>query len=232
MTFLVLTTTFDGRDGLSCLSRDVTAALARAFPDATVSVLTLAGRPSIPHRTATVHGCAGSRVGLAARVAAAIAARPRALLVLHAHLLPLAWPAIALGTPLVPVLVGIEAWRPPGVWRRQALSRARTLIAISAHTRDRFRRAAPALATLPVLVCHPSTPALPEPAAADGLPAPGYALMVGRMAAAERYKGHDVVLDACREWRPSCRARLVIVGDGDDVPCLRQRVETADGVSR
>lgn len=226
MTVLVLTTTFDGRDGLSCLSRDVTTALARAFPDSAVSVLTLAGERSIPHPTATVRGCGGSRVGLAARAMAAIAARPRALVVLHAHLLPLASPAIALGTPLVPVLVGIEAWRPPGAWRRYALARARALIAISAHTRDRFRAAAPSLATRPVLVCHPSTPSLPEPVADSGLPAAGYALMVGRMAAAERYKGHDVVLDAWpRVTAVVPDARLVIVGGGDDVHRLRRRVE-------
>jgi len=52
----------------------------------------------------------------------------------------------------------------------------------------------------------------------------GYALIVGRMSARERWKGHDQLLDL---W-PSLRrrvpgARLVVVGGGDDVDRLRAR---------
>jgi phosphatidyl-myo-inositol dimannoside synthase len=52
----------------------------------------------------------------------------------------------------------------------------------------------------------------------------GFALVVGRMSAAERYKGHDQLLEAWPTVRGAVPdARLVVVGGGDDVHRLRQR---------
>jgi phosphatidylinositol alpha-1,6-mannosyltransferase len=70
-------------------------------------------------------------------------------------------------------------------------------------------------------VCPLALGALPRLAAASSR-IPGRVLVVGRLSATERYKGHEALFDA---W-PAVRARvpaasLVIVGDGDD----RQRLE-------
>jgi phosphatidyl-myo-inositol dimannoside synthase len=51
-----------------------------------------------------------------------------------------------------------------------------------------------------------------------------YALIVARMNADERFKGHDALLDAWGPVRGAVpRARLVVVGGGDDVERLRAR---------
>jgi phosphatidyl-myo-inositol dimannoside synthase len=52
----------------------------------------------------------------------------------------------------------------------------------------------------------------------------GYALIVARMNADERFKGHDALLDAWGAVRGAVPgARLVVVGGGDDVDRLRAR---------
>lgn len=52
----------------------------------------------------------------------------------------------------------------------------------------------------------------------------GYALIVSRMSATERYKGHDVLLDAWSAVRGRVAgSRLVVVGGGDDSERVRQR---------
>jgi phosphatidylinositol alpha-1,6-mannosyltransferase len=49
-------------------------------------------------------------------------------------------------------------------------------------------------------------------------------LIVGRMLSAERYKGHDELLEAWPRIVAACGdARLVIVGDGDDRPRLQAK---------
>jgi phosphatidylinositol alpha-1,6-mannosyltransferase len=83
---------------------------------------------------------------------------------------------------------------------------------------DDVRKANPDLAAARVTVCHLA----PPPPVPSELPAyRGYALAVGRMAAEERYKGHEALIAA---W-PAVRTRvphaeLVIVGDGNDRPRL------------
>ena len=57
-------------------------------------------------------------------------------------------------------------------------------------------------------------------------------LTVGRIAASERYKGHDAILDV---WPDVLRrvpdAEYLIVGDGDDRPRLESRVREM-GITR
>jgi phosphatidyl-myo-inositol dimannoside synthase len=54
----------------------------------------------------------------------------------------------------------------------------------------------------------------------------GYALMVARMNADERFKGHDELLDAWPAIRTLAQgARLVLVGGGDDAARLRQKAQ-------
>lgn len=227
MTIVVLTLTFDGRDGLSCLSRQVTRALRELYPGAAVEVISLAGSDTVPSSPALA-GCGGSRPRLARRAVAAAARRPALVVTLHAHLLPLALPFLAAGTALAHVLVGVEAWRPLSRLQAEALERTTSVVAISRHTRRRFVEHNPAWGSRPIAVCHPCTPDLPSPDPRLGTPLPGYALIVGRMAAEERYKGHDLLIDIWPQVRAEAPgARLVVAGDGDDAPRLRSRVAEA-----
>jgi phosphatidyl-myo-inositol dimannoside synthase len=119
-------------------------------------------------------------------------------------------------------LCGVEAWQPVSRSQREALERAARLIAISRYTRDGFQQANPGFAARAVDVCHLGV----EPLAnAEATPAgPPSALIVGRMASDERYKGHDVLLEIWDEVGAAVPgASLRIVGDGDDRARLEQK---------
>jgi phosphatidylinositol alpha-1,6-mannosyltransferase len=209
---LLLTPTFQGNDGISCLARQLHAALA-TISRADAEVISLeGGRPSF------VSGVLGT---------AARPSTPQLAVVAHLHLLPAVWPLLWRGTKVVPVLVGIESWTSLTGERARVLRRLPRAIAISHHTEREFKRANPDFANLPVDVCWPAAPALPIVAAREQHDSP-FALIVGRMAAEERYKGHDELIEIwprVRETVPG--ARLVIAGTGDDVGRLQTRVECA-----
>jgi phosphatidylinositol alpha-1,6-mannosyltransferase len=148
--------------------------------------------------------------------------RETLVVVQHVHLLPVVFPLLARGARLMVVLHGIEAWTRLRPLERAACRRAWKVMAVSAHTVRRFRDANPDLAARQVDVCAPG---LPAPAAAEGDRMPGlYALIVARMQAAERYKGHDDLLEV---WPAVAArvpgARLVIAGDGDDRTRLERK---------
>jgi glycosyltransferase involved in cell wall biosynthesis len=55
----------------------------------------------------------------------------------------------------------------------------------------------------------------------------GFVLIVGRMSAAERYKGHDELIELWPELVGQVpEARLVVVGDGDDRPRLIAKAQS------
>lgn len=223
---ILLTPNVLGRDGVSALSREI----ARALPEPAV-ILSLHDGPVAAVRSPVgidVQGARGSRTSLLVNAlrAARQSSRDVAIVCSHLHLAPIARAAAAVSRhdvkPTV-VLCGIEAWVPLRMLERWALSGSR-VTAISQHTVDRFRAANPAFAALDVAVCHPGLAA-----AAAAAPRPGpspVALIVARMSAAERYKGHDALLDV---W-PAITARhtdavLAIAGDGDDRARLEARVK-------
>jgi phosphatidylinositol alpha-1,6-mannosyltransferase len=215
---VVLTPNLCGRDGISRLARLVTA----AFDEATVLAL---HEPSTVTRLGTAHvrGADGrsSRFVAAALRAAAASDRRTRVIVTHLHLAPAALAFAARGASLTALLCGVEAWRPLTRLQRMALDRAH-LIAISEFTRDGFQRANARFAGRDVDVCHLGV----EPSAADDPPAaePPSALIVGRMAADERYKGHDPLLEIWSDVAAAVPgAVLRIVGDGDDRPRLEQK---------
>ena len=229
---VLLTPNLLGADGVSALSREI----ARALP-APAAVLSLhdaaAGAGALPAGLPHIemHGAGGSR-GAFLAAAAGLSLRcssATAIVCSHLHLAPAAALQAWRGARPTTVLCGIEAWvrlRKPEAW---ALERG-SLIAISRHTVDRFRHANPAFASTDVTVCHPGLPDLPGP---PGLPtAPARpALIVARMSADERYKGHDELLDlwpALLARRPD--ATLVVVGEGNDRPRLESRARSL-GVS-
>jgi phosphatidylinositol alpha-1,6-mannosyltransferase len=179
---------------------------------------TVAGGCPIRFQSARSRRFVFASYGLAARDVD----RQTLVVVQHVHLLPAALPLIARRARLLVVLHGIEAWTGLRRLERAACRRAWKLAAVSAHTVQRFRDANPDLAALPIEVCAPG---LPAPAAAEAAPVPGlYALIVARMRSAERYKGHDQLLEVWpRVLAKVPDARLVIAGGGDDRARLEQK---------
>jgi glycosyltransferase involved in cell wall biosynthesis len=121
-------------------------------------------------------------------------------------------------------LHGIEVWGRALDGVAVDLSRCEGLAASSCFTADQVRRSLPEAP--PIQVVHPCADlrleAEPEP-----FPPSLRLLTVARMAAAERYKGHDQILDALAllrergELAPGFRWR--VVGCGDDQLRLQQR---------
>jgi phosphatidyl-myo-inositol dimannoside synthase len=208
---VLLTPNLRGADGVSCLSRQIVEALPE--PVVTVSL------HDTPSNSRALHAAGGSRARLVARalMLARQCDRNTVVVCSHVHLAPIARLLAWRGAHVTYVLCGIEAWVPLRAAQRWALSSGR-LVAISAHTVRRFVEANPSFASAPIDICHPGLPGRAvEPAdPAERAPA---ALIVARMWANERYKGHDELL---RVWPRVVarhpRAQLWIVGDGDDRP--------------
>ena len=212
---LVVTPGIAGADGIGAVSRLVARALAPPDP---VDVLALADAAPARRR--------GRRARfLAAALRARAAPAPSRVVCLHVDLSAAARLVARRRAPFAIFLHGIEAWRRLGRLPRWGIAGADVLMANSEHTVRRFRAANPDLAARPVFVCHPGVapaPATtPDGADHDGAP---FALIVGRMAADEQYKGHDLLIDL---WpaiaRDVPRARLVVAGEGDDRTRLEAR---------
>ena len=157
--------------------------------------------------------------------------RPDAVFCGHLHLAPLAaFVARLRGVPLWLQVHGIEAWQRPSWLRRRALSQASLVTAVSRHTRARLlgwaNLAPDRVKVLPNTVDTRFHPGQKTAALARRLGVAGkrVLLTVGRLAAAERYKGHDRLIaalpDLLRRHSDLC---YVVVGDGDD----RARLEAA-----
>jgi phosphatidylinositol alpha-1,6-mannosyltransferase len=170
---------------------------------------------------AAITGFGGDTGALARAVIGRQLSAPRPLIFFD-HLGPSRCQALMpslLRAPYLVFLHGVESWRPLSWDRRRALGRASALLANSDHTRRRaraFNKTLPPVDLLPLaLEDRPLAGTVDE----DLLDRCGAAflLIVGRMAADERYKGHDELLGALPallDRHP--QARLVVVGGGDD----------------
>ncbi len=120
-------------------------------------------------------------------------------------------------------LHGIEAWSCPGSLVQRAVEGATLVTAVSRHTRRLFlswaRNAPETVKVLPNTVDERFRPG-PKPAgllSRYGLIGKTVLLTVSRLAAAERYKGHDRVIQALAQLLPVHPDLVyVIAGDGDD----------------
>ena len=221
---LVLTPALDGADGISEVSRQAVDALVGAWGKERVEVWTLAGRQP-PDGPRVAFRSAGAKTRFVAWMLARAGVPTDGLLVLamHVHLAPAALTLAMRGARLAIFFHGIEVWQPLRARERAAVARATTLIANSHWTVSRFRAANPGLASAPIGVCHLGVSTVDTTLA--GSTPREEALIVGRLSAEERYKGHDVLIalwPRVLEAAPS--ARLVVVGDGDDRPRLQALV--------
>ncbi|MGE5361501.1 MAG: glycosyltransferase family 4 protein [Bacteroidales bacterium] len=214
--------------------------LKRAWPGK-VDVATLfsgaAGRASI-----------AQKVRFAATVGGAqVRGRSRWILFTHTNLLRVQSVVPArCRKPYAVFLHGIEAWGPLTRRDTRLLAGARLRLANSKFTATRVMAAHPDIG--PVVACPLALPVKNDGhlAARNGedrgpltLPArervpdagPSAVLIVGRMLASERYKGHDQLIDAWPQVLQAVPdAQLFVVGQGDDVDRLRARAAQA-GVS-
>jgi phosphatidyl-myo-inositol dimannoside synthase len=126
---------------------------------------------------------------------------------------------------VVAFVLGIEAWRPLGRLTRRALRRVDLFVSISRHSWERFRTVNPEFAgcrhaILYLGIGEPVGRELPPPAR------PPTALILGRMARGEDYKGHRELITVWPRVRQSIpEARLWVVGDGTLRPELQALAE-------
>jgi phosphatidylinositol alpha-1,6-mannosyltransferase len=165
---------------------------------------------------------------LASAFASAIAWRPDLIICAHVGLAPVcSLIQRCTGTPYWVVLYGIEVWGDLTVAKRDALERAACLVSITRFTLDatvkRHKLGRISAVILPPTLPRRQPPSRNTSAGASVISERPMVLTVGRIAASERYKGHDVMLEA---WPSVLRrvpdAEYWIVGEGDD----RQRLES------
>jgi len=231
---LAAITTNEGGGGVAAASRLMWRAVRERWP-AESRLVTLV--PECP-ATATLESSIAARMRFGARLAK-LQMLGQARWVFYTHV------AIAQVQTFLPQAVrrpygvflhGIEAWCPlPGA-RRRAVEGAALLVANSVYTAMRVREAnpwIPAIAVCP-LAWDETTGAVESPIVHPA-PVPDIGahavLLVARMMASERYKGHDELLQSWPGVVASVPdARLVFVGSGDDAPRLKEKAR-ALGVS-
>lgn len=228
---LVLAPSFAGCDGIS----RVAALLRRAFNESRPRSGGIECWQYVARRSALAATTQASatevrvsrqpfRLALQGTLRPFVRSPPALALCLHLHLAPVLLPCVYLrGTRLVVFLHGVEAWQPLTGVRRLGVAGAWALIANSEFTARGFLSANGAWArALPLKVCPLGLGDHVD--AGDHSPEGDYALIVGRLAAGERYKGHDELLDAWPQILARCPgARLLVVGDGDDRPRLEAK---------
>jgi phosphatidylinositol alpha-1,6-mannosyltransferase len=220
----LVTDAFGGEGGIARFNRDLLGAIA-AMPEVErVDVLCRhAPRRDEPLPAKVTQAAAtGGRAGFALRALARGAAnRYGVVLCGHLHLAPVAVAAAAFArAPLWVQVHGIESWQRPGPLRARAVERAALVTAVSRYTRRRFLEWASVephrVRVLPNTVEPRFTPGPKRAALAErlGLRGKHALLTVGRLAAAERYKGHERVIGALAQLPPE--VCYLVVGDGDD----------------
>ncbi len=160
----------------------------------------------------------------------------------HLAQLPVAAMATRPGGRLALVAHGIEVWEKPASIQALALRRCDRVFCVSRHTRDRMRDLHPWLEPRLRVVPNALDPALLSGPAPEPPPSgkPPVVLCVGRLSAADAYKGYDLLLQAFALIPPSAFhshpelvPRLRFVGDGDDRPrleALARELRVADRV--
>ncbi|MDX1539779.1 MAG: glycosyltransferase family 4 protein [Geminicoccaceae bacterium] len=227
----LVTDGFGGHGGIARYNQALLQALAGVDHVAGIEVVARYGEsgPGMAGPSAIVQRTAPGKAAYLARVAAS-ASRRRFDLVFcgHLHMAPLAAAvAVRQGCPWWLQVHGIEAWQAPGRAVRVAVGRAALVTAVSRFTRRRLLAWADLeperVRVLPNVVEARFAPG-PKPDALVrrlGLEGRRVLLTVGRLAASERYKGHDRVIEALAALADRHPDLVyLIAGDGDDRPRL------------
>ena len=223
----LVTDAFGGRGGIAQYNRDFLAAIAPGID------LRIVPRHAPDAATGLPEG-ASQAAPKAGRLAYALAAtretlrgRPRIVFCGHLYMAPLAaLLARLVGARLIVQTHGIEAWPRPSTPVRWAVERADLVLAVSRYTRAQLLSWAALdperVAVLPNTVSERFTPGDRKAARLRfGLGNERVLLTVGRLAASERYKGQDrVIEDLPALVAAGHDVRYLIAGDGDDRPRL------------
>ncbi|MBK8640046.1 MAG: glycosyltransferase family 4 protein [Chromatiaceae bacterium] len=243
----LVTEAFGGFGGISVYNRDLLTALC-ALPHCTEVVALPRLRPAEPepeplpprlsYVTESVGGKARYVMALLRRF---VSDRAFDLIVCgHINLLPLAYLARRMtGAPVLLMIYGIDAWQPTASGLSNRLARrVDRVVSISDHTRRRFLNWTGSQVRHVYLLPNaihaerygtgPKEPALLRRYRLDGRTV---LLTLGRLDAAERYKGIDEMLEVL----PALAGEIpglayLVVGDGDDRLRLQQKAQ-ALGVS-
>jgi len=227
MRILMLATQIGGRGGIQYAGRLVSRALRDWAGDAADLTFVslhdgaddLSGRDVMG--TAVAGG--GSRLKTAWKTWQLLRTQRWDLVLLgHLHLAPL---LVLAGTssipPVVGMIYGIEAWQPISGLRRRGLLQTQRLLYISQHTRSQCEAVNPWLKDVPGEVCYlgllSDSDCFHSPMPPPGCEQGRFAVALGRMDRAERYKGF---VELIRIWPRVERVRpgtkLVLIGDGND----------------
>lgn len=153
----------------------------------------------------------------------------------HLAQLPVAALSTRPGGRLALVAHGIEVWRKPSLPELLALRRCDRVFCVSRYTRDQLAALHPWLAPRLRVVPNALDPELLSSPVPEAPPSgkPPVILCVGRLSAADSYKGYDLLLQAFALLPPSAFhshpelvPRLRFVGDGDDRPRLEALAAT------
>ena len=219
-----VTDAFGGYGGIAQYNRDLLDALAgsgkvsvrvlpRLAPDLAVTPPSL--RQDVPRYSRSRY--------VASALRAALGERPDIVFCGHLHMAPLCL-LIARITraKLIVQMHGIEAWPAPSRLHRAAVEAADLVLSVSRFTRATVLSWA-AIAPERVMVLPNTVRAAFAPGdgsalrAAWGFENKRMLLTVGRMAVRERYKGHDLVINAIPQLVAAGHDIVyLIVGDGDD----------------
>jgi phosphatidyl-myo-inositol dimannoside synthase len=207
--------------GIAYVARLLARAMSELYPSPWIAQLRTEGGGAVG---------VGEGLRFAARVAyAQLTGRADWILLNHAGLARAQrWMPSALRRPYGVFLHDVEAWGEELTAARKAVLRFATLrIGNSAYTARRTERAHPDIG--PVMPCplgllpREDVGGIVDHALLAAI-GPASALIVGRVASCDRYKGHDQLIEA---WPAVVRrvpqAQLVVVGAGDDIPRLRAK---------
>lgn len=204
--------------GIAAVARLLWEALGQRFPEATLLRL-IRGDHAQPTLADKVRY---------ALTLGALQASGQVDSVIYAHVnlaKPLGSIPATLIKPYTVFLHGIEAWCPLPERQLDQLAGAQLRIANSAYTAARVMQAHPSIGH--VEACPLALPRRDTPTTSrrSSLSIGEHAvLIVGRLSAAERYKGHDELIETWPEVVAAVPdATLVIAGDGDDAPRLKEK---------
>jgi phosphatidylinositol alpha-1,6-mannosyltransferase len=234
---LLLTPRFNGRDGISLVSRVAADALVAHGLFVDVYSLCKEEYTDVANGV-SLWNARDNPFRFVAKVAASTYDR---VLTMHIHLAITAMPLVWRRAQQSVFLHGVEVWKPLRMRERLALRNASAVLANSDSTVRRFQEINSDFRELSIEVCPLGIAPLDAPVVGPSLEPGRFALIVGRLVGEARYKGHDLLLElwpAVLDQFPDFK--LVIAGDGPDrtrlqekasVPRLRESVHFTGPVS-